>query len=65
MYLDVQINEEGMISGQENFFIDSNLSRLAEVQRVKPLQDPAKLAGAIPADADVDAFLEEIYSTRK
>jgi|SRR5580658_287828 hypothetical protein len=54
-----------LVSGQENFFIDSTLSRLAEVQRVKPLQDPAKLAGAIPADADVDAFLEEIYSARK
>jgi hypothetical protein len=52
-------------SGEENFHRDSTLARLAEVQRVKPLHDPAKLAGAIPADADVDAFLEEIYSTRK
>jgi hypothetical protein len=54
-----------LFSGQENFFTDSVLSRLAEVQRVKPLQDPTKLAGAIPADADVDAFLEEIYAARK
>jgi len=51
-------------SGGEHFFKDSPLGRLADMQRVKPL-DPAKLAGAIPADADVDAFLEEIYSARK
>jgi len=52
-------------SGEENFFQDSALARLAELQRVKPLSDPTKLAGAIPADADVDIFLEEIYASRK
>jgi hypothetical protein len=51
-------------SGGENFFKDSSLGRLADIQRVKPL-DASKLAGAIPADADVDTFLEEIYSARK
>lgn len=51
-------------SGEENFFQKSPLERLAEMQHVGPL-DPAKLSGAIPADADVDAFLEEIYSARK
>jgi hypothetical protein len=35
------------------------------MQRRKPLNDASKLAGAIPADADIDAFLEEIYSARK
>jgi hypothetical protein len=47
------------------FFADSTLAHLAERQPVKPLHDPARLAGAIPADVDVDAFLEAIYSAQK
>jgi len=52
-------------SGEENFLQDSSLAHLAERQRVRPLRDPMKLAGAIPPDADVDAFLEEIYTARR
>ncbi len=54
-----------LASGEENFFQDASLARLAELQRVKPLGDVQKLAGAIPADTDVDAFLEEIYAERR
>ena len=54
-----------LYSGEENFFQDSTLIQLAERQHVKPLRDPKKLVGAIPVDADVDAFLEEIYTARK
>jgi len=52
-------------SGKEHFFQDASLAQLAELQRVKPLKDPSSLAGAIPADVDVDAFLETIYTVRK
>jgi hypothetical protein len=48
----------------ENFFQNATLARLAETQQVKPLQDSQELAGAIPDDVDVDAFLEEIYAAR-
>jgi hypothetical protein len=51
--------------GYDNFFQDSSLLGLADLQNVKPLKDLQKLAGAIPADADVDIFLEEIYIERK
>lgn len=52
-------------SGKATFFQDSRLAELADMQKTKPLKDPGVLAGAIPSDTDVDAFLEEIYEARK
>lgn len=65
LQLDKLIPLPSLASGEGNFLQNSTLSRLAELQRVKPLSDPKKLAGAIPPDTDVDAFLEEIYSERR
>jgi len=48
-----------------SFYTGSDLAELAEVQKVKPLRNPSTLAGAIPADQDVDEFLGVIYSARK
>ncbi len=53
-----------LTSGDENFVQDSSLSRLAEVQGVKRLTSVRRLSGAIPGDADVDSFLEDIYEAR-
>ena len=50
--------------GVKDFFAGRSIEQLAEVQGVKPLENPKILAGGWPADQDVDAFLEEIYSSR-
>ena len=51
--------------GEGNFFSNKNLDELADVQNVRPLKDPSKLVGGFPADEDLDAFLREIYESRK
>lgn len=56
---------DGKGAPMEEFYLGAGLDRLAETQKVKPLRNPAVLTGAIPADQDVDRFLEEIYSARK
>jgi hypothetical protein len=49
----------------EDFYRELGLGRLAEMQEVRPMRDPSVPVGAIPADQDVDEFLERIYSARK
>jgi len=41
------------------------LDEYARQQGVKPLMDPRVLEGGFPADEDINAFLEVIYSNRK
>jgi hypothetical protein len=55
---------EPLLSGGTDFFTERSIEQLAEIQGVKPLKNPRTFAGAWPADEDVDAFLEEIYSSR-
>jgi hypothetical protein len=55
---------EQLLIGAKDFFAGRSIKELAELQGVKPLENPKILAGGWPADQDVDAFLEEIYSTR-
>ena len=55
---------EQLLLGAKDFFTGRSIEQLAEVQGVKPLDKPSVLAGGWPADQDIDAFLEEIYSTR-
>lgn len=50
--------------GEGNFFADKPLGALAAEQSVPPLQRISILAGGIPADEDLDAFLEGIYNAR-
>jgi hypothetical protein len=55
---------EPLFMGGRDFFTERSIEQLAEIQGVKPLKNPKTFAGAWPADQDVDAFLEEIYSSR-
>ena len=55
---------EQLLVGARDFFTGRSIEQLAEMQGVKPLEKPNVLAGGWPADQDIDAFLEEIYSTR-
>jgi hypothetical protein len=55
---------EPLLTGGRDFFIERSLEELARVQAVKPLRNPKVFLGGWPADQDVDAFLEEIYSSR-
>ena len=55
---------EPLLTGGRDFFAQRSMEQLAEIQGVKPLKNPKTFAGAWPADQDVDAFLEEIYSSR-
>lgn len=55
---------EPLLAGGRDFFTERSIEQLAEIQGVKPLKNPKTFAGAWPADQDVDAFLEEIYSAR-
>ena len=55
---------EPLLTGGRDFFIERSMEELAEVQGVKPLKNPKAFSGGWPADEDVDAFLEEIYSSR-
>lgn len=47
-----------------DFFASRSLEELAQEQGVKPLGDSKELAGGMPADEDLGAFLEEIYNAR-
>ncbi|HEY6350456.1 MAG TPA: hypothetical protein VI636_13705 [Candidatus Angelobacter sp.] len=51
--------------GADNFFAESSIEELAKAQRIKPLRDAHALAGGIPADQDVDEFVEDIYGARQ
>ncbi len=55
---------EPLFKGGRDFFIDRSMEELAKVQGVPPLRNPKAFAGAWPPNEDVDAFLEEIYSSR-
>ncbi len=55
---------ERLLTGGKDFFTEGSIEQLAKVQSIKPLKNPKTFAGAWPADQDVDAFLEEIYSSR-
>lgn len=55
---------EPLLIGGRDFLTERSLEQLAEAQGVKPLKNPKKLAGGWPVDEDLDAFLEEIYSSR-
>ena len=55
---------EPAAGGGKDFFAECSIEQLARVQGIKPLKNPKTFAGAWPADQDVDAFLEEIYSAR-
>jgi hypothetical protein len=50
---------------EQQFFANSSIEELARVQNVSPVMDPSVLSGGIPEDEDIDAFLQEIYGTRK
>lgn len=47
------------------FWSNRSIAELAQAQKVVPLKDPSVLAGGIPDDEDVDAFLNEIYTARR
>ncbi len=55
---------EPLLKGGRDFFTERSMEELAKVQGVPPLKNPKAFAGAWPANEDVDAFLEEIYSSR-
>jgi hypothetical protein len=55
---------EPLFTGGRDFFTERSMEELAEVQGVKPLKNAKAFTGGWPADEDVDAFLEEIYSSR-
>jgi hypothetical protein len=55
---------EQLLMGAKDFFNRGSIEQLAEVQGIKPIENPKTLAGEWPADQDLDAFLEEIYSNR-
>jgi hypothetical protein len=55
---------EPIFAGGRDFMTNRSLDQLAEAQGVKPLKNPKKLAGGWPASEDLDAFLEEVYSSR-
>lgn len=48
-----------------DFFSSLTIEELSEAQGVKPLKDPSILAGAWPADEDLDEFLKETYRSRR
>jgi hypothetical protein len=55
---------EPLLTGGRDFFTKRSIEQLAEIQGVQPLKNPKTFACAWPADQDVDAILEEIYSSR-
>lgn len=65
---EIQIEKIGVLEqllvGVKHFFTGRSIEELANVQGVKPIENPKSFAGAWPSDQDVDAFLEEIYSNR-
>lgn len=55
---------EQLLVGAKEFHSGRSLRQLADAQGVAPLDDPKVLVGGWPEGEDVDAFLEDIYSTR-
>jgi hypothetical protein len=55
---------EPLLIGGRDFFTERSMEQLAEDQGIQPLKNPKTFAGGWPEDQDVDAFLEEIYSSR-
>jgi hypothetical protein len=51
--------------GREMFYASLSIQDLAAAQNVKPLESTADLATKVPTDEDVDAMIEEIYSSRE
>jgi len=47
------------------FHASPSIEDLAAAQNIKPLKSAADLATNEPMDEDVDAMMEEIYSSRK
>jgi hypothetical protein len=52
-------------SPESEFFKDHPLDSLVAAQGIKPMRDLSVLSGGLPADEDVDEFINEIYSARK
>lgn len=50
--------------GETAFFQSQTLDQLAAAQDVRPITDPAALAGGWPDDENLDEFLEQIYAER-
>jgi hypothetical protein len=55
-------NGRERLAGQ--FFASRTLKELADAQGVGPMRNPKQMAGAWPAEEDVDQFLLETYQTR-
>lgn len=53
-----------LFAGQGRFFAGDSLESIVRAQKVDPYLSTKALEGGIPADEDVDSFLEEIYSRR-
>jgi hypothetical protein len=51
--------------GEGNFAADRSIADLAQIQKVTPLKDASTLAGGIPEEEDLDAFLNDIYTARR
>lgn len=58
-------NGSDLQSSLSEFFTNRSIEDLAKVQSVGPIKDIRVLSGGIPEDEDIDAFLQEIYGTRK
>jgi hypothetical protein len=59
----IEILDE-LLLGAKDFFASRSLEQLAEAQGVRPLTNPADLAGGWPADENIDEFVTAIYETR-
>lgn len=57
-----KVEQLGM--GAKDFFKAHSIKELAKIQGVRPVKSPKVLAGGWPLDQDVDAFIEEIYTSR-
>jgi len=53
-----------LLLGAKDFFASRTLEQLAQLQGVRPLGNPAELAGGWPADEDVDEFVRNTYESR-
>ena len=52
-------------SSAAEFYANHSIEDLAKIQGIGPVGDLAVLAGGIPEEEDLDAFLREIYAARK
>ena len=51
--------------GKGNFFGETSIQELANLQKVGPIEGRADLGGWFPAEEDIDEFLSEVYEARK